>query len=65
MGRPFGFIIIKADRKPGPIKNGIFYRLKKAREDVNLCGPFFANLWVARDKFMKLARGENAIDAII
>jgi hypothetical protein len=53
------FIIIKADRKPGP--NGIepSYWLKKAPEDVNVCGPFFANVWVARDKFLKLTRGQT------
>jgi hypothetical protein len=60
------FLIIKADRrlspdetgKPGPDKNGDCYCLKKAHEDVNVCA-FFANQWVARDKFLKLARGET------
>jgi hypothetical protein len=61
------FLIIKADRlpgpdksvEPGPDKNGDCYCLKKAREDVNVCGPFFANCWVARDKFVKLVKGES------
>jgi hypothetical protein len=35
------------------------YRLLKAHGDVNVCSPFFANCWVARDKFMKLAKGET------
>jgi hypothetical protein len=61
------FIIIRADGlpapdklgKPGPDKTEACYSLKKAQEDVNVCGPFFANCWVARDKFLKLARGET------
>jgi hypothetical protein len=24
-----------------------------------VCGPFFANVWVARDKFLKLVKGET------
>jgi hypothetical protein len=55
-GEPSGtsfrfFIIMKADRKPGPDKSADYFWLKKAREDVNVCGPFFANVWVTRDKF--------------
>ena len=63
-GQPNGtsfrfFIIIRADRLPGPNKSGDCYCLKRAREDVKVCGPFFANLWVARDKFVKLVNGET------
>jgi hypothetical protein len=53
------FIIIKAEHKPG---SGILedcYYLRRPRENVNTCGPIFCNLWVARDKFLKLAKGET------
>jgi hypothetical protein len=60
------FLIIRADRKPEPGKRQPRpakiepqYWLKKACEDVNVCGPFFANVWVARDKFLKLVKGET------
>ena len=53
------FIIIKADRLPGPDKNGERYWLRSSAEDVKVCGPFFANVWVARDKFLKLVKGET------
>jgi len=54
------FVIIRADREPRPAKSEIQYRLKKANENVNVCGPFFCNQWVARDKFLKLSRGETS-----
>jgi hypothetical protein len=70
-GQPNGtsfrfFLIIKADRLPdpdksagsGPDKNGDCYCLRRPKEDVNVCA-FFANQWVSRDKFMKLAKGET------
>jgi len=54
------FVIIRADLEPRPAKSEIQYRLKKAIENVNVCGPFFCNQWVARDKFLKLSRGETS-----
>ena len=53
------FIIIKADGLPGPEKSGDYYWLGRPCEDVNVCGPIFCNVWVARDKFLKLVKGET------
>jgi hypothetical protein len=49
------FLIIKADR---PESTGD-YQLPNPQAGVNVCGPFYANLWVARDKLVKLAQGET------
>jgi hypothetical protein len=54
------FIIIKADRKPRLEENGQWYGLQEPRPGVNLC-EFYANQWVAREKLIKLARGESQV----
>jgi hypothetical protein len=54
------FIIIKADRKPRLEENGQWYGLQEPRPGVNLC-EFYANQWVAREKLIKLARGETQV----
>jgi hypothetical protein len=53
------FLIVRADREPRPDENEACYGLRGPVEDVNLCGPFFCNQWVARDKFMKLVKAET------
>ena len=53
------FIIIKADLLPGLGRIESSYYLRNPSEDVNVCGPIFCNVWVARDKFLKLVRGET------
>jgi hypothetical protein len=55
------FVIIRGDPKPGSTDTAPSWWLEGMREDVNpnVCGPFYANVWVSRDKFMKLARGET------
>jgi hypothetical protein len=53
------FIIIRADGLPGPDKSGDCYGLRRSVENVNLCGPIFCNVSVARDKFFKLVKGET------
>jgi hypothetical protein len=53
------FIIIKADRKPGSTETEATWWLMGIREEVNVCGSFFANVWVARNKFVKLVKGET------
>src|SRR6516164_6236484 len=50
------FIIIKADRKPGPVENGDCYWLKRPREHVNMCGPFYGASWLASSRFLFLGK---------
>jgi hypothetical protein len=47
--RVFDFSLLSRPiRKPGLTETEATWWLK------GICGPFFANLWVARDKFLKL-----------
>jgi hypothetical protein len=52
------FLIIRGDPKPGSTDTAPSWWLEGIRENVNVCA-FYANQWVARDKFLKLARGET------
>jgi hypothetical protein len=53
------FIIVRGEPVPGPDKTSERYGLKRPAEDVNVCGPIFCNVWVARDKFLKLVKGKT------
>ena len=53
------FIILRAESLPVPAKNSADYWLRGLCDNVNVCGPFYANCWVARDKFLKLSGGET------